>query len=73
MESKVYGSLKSLCVYNDPELSQRVTESLKKVVGEDHIQIIEKALGSEDFSGYSARAFVQFVSDNQDGLDLGKA
>ena len=105
---KTHGPLKSVCVYNNPYLSELVRASMVKVVGEENIRKVKPAMGSEDFSRYGeqvpavffrlgtrdekagcctpahnerfkmddsklengAAAFVQFILDNQNGLDM---
>ena len=107
---KTHGPLKSVCVYNNPYLSELALESMKKVVGEENVSHINPTMGSEDFSRYSEKvpgvffklgtmdeetgcttpahnerfkmddsklengvaAFVQFVLDNQNGVDMKK-
>ena len=106
----VHGPLKSVCVYNNPYLSELVLESMRKVIGEDNTVYFEMGMGSEDFSRYGevipavffrlgtrdkakgitasahhddfdisesalingVRAMVQFVVDNQKGIDKAK-
>lgn len=110
VEIKLHAPLKSVCVYNDHYLSQLMMESMKKVVGENNVHLVEKGLGSEDFSRFTEKApsvffrvgvrntqkgilpvahhvdymidedalqygaenFVQFVLDNQNGVDFNK-
>ena len=107
---KTHGPLKSVCVYNNPYLCERLNETMKKVVGEGNIRPRKPSMGSEDFSRYSEKipgvffglgtrneaegcttpvhneyfkmddsklsvgveTFVQFVIDNQNGLDMKK-
>ena len=104
------GPLKSVCVYNNPYLSEVVMESMKKVVGEENTVYFKTGMGSEDFSRYGevvpavifrlgtrntakgitgsahhddfnisedafingVRTMVQFVVDNQSGVDKEK-
>ncbi len=111
VEIKVHAPLKSVCVYNNPYLSDLMMQSMAKVVGEERVHEVEQGLGSEDFSRftekvpsvffrvgikneekgisqvahqtdfkvdedaleYGAKAFVQFVLDNQNGIDMEKA
>ena len=111
VEIKVHAPLKSTCVYNNPYLSELMIKSMEKVVGKDHVDIVEFGIASEDFSRftdivpsvffrlgvkneakgivctthqvdfdldedvlmYGTKAFVQFVLDNQNGIDLEKA
>ena len=111
VEIKVHAPLKSTCVYNNPYLSELMIKSMEKVVGKDHVDIVEFGMASEDFSRftdivpsvffrlgvkneakgivctthqvdfdpdedaliYGTKAFVQFVLDNQNGIDLEKA
>ena len=106
----VVGPLKSVCVYNNPYLSELVMESMKKVVGEENTVYFEMGMSSEDFSRFGevvpavffrlgtrnekkgitaaahhddfnisedaliggVRAMVQFVVDNQKGIDREK-
>ena len=46
------GPLKSVCVYNNPYLSELVKQSMSKVVGEDNVKDLKAAMGSEDFSRF---------------------
>lgn len=109
-EIKVTGLLKSVCVYNNPYLSELLLNSMKKVVGDENANIINPKMGSEDFSRFSeikpgvffrlgtrnkakqctstahnddfridedafhlgAAAFIQFVLDNQYGINMDK-
>ncbi len=48
----VEGPLKSVCVYNNPYLSELVMESMKKVVGEENTVYFNIGMGSEDFSRF---------------------
>ena len=48
----VVGPLKSVCVYNNPYLSELVMESMKKVVGEENTVYFQMGMGSEDFSRF---------------------
>lgn len=48
----VEGPLKSVCVYNNPYLSELVMETMKKIVGEDNTVYFKVGMGSEDFSRY---------------------
>ena len=48
----VEGPLKSVCVYNNPYLSELVMESMKKVVGEENTVYFEMGMSSEDFSRF---------------------
>lgn len=54
-EIKTHGPLKSVCVYNNPYLCEKLLESMKKVVGEEGIQKVNPSLGSEDFSRYQEK------------------
>ncbi len=49
---KATGPLKSVCVYNNPYLSELIMESMKKVVGEDNTELFNASMGSEDFSRF---------------------
>ncbi len=49
---KATGPLKSVCVYNNPYLSELIMESMKKVVGEENTELFNAHMGSEDFSRY---------------------
>ncbi len=51
-EISTYGPLKSVCVYNNPYLSELVMASMKKVVGEENTRLFKVGMGSEDFSRY---------------------
>ena len=106
----VYGPLKSVCVYNNPYLSELVMDSMRKVVGDERTVYFPMGMGSEDFSRYGevipavffrlgtrdvqkgitaaahhddfdigedamilgVKAMVQFVADNQNGIDKDK-
>ncbi len=106
----VFGPLKSVCVYNNPYLSELARKAMGAVVGEENVQDFEITMGSEDFSRYGevvpavfirlgtrdeargitkgghhsdfdisedalingVRAMVQFVTDNQKGIDREK-
>lgn len=106
----VVGPLKSVCVYNNPYLSDLIMDSMKKVIGEEKTVTFKMGMGSEDFSRYGevipavffrlgtgndlkgitqtahhddfnisedalingVKTFVQFVSDNQNGIDKEK-
>ena len=48
----VEGPLKSVCVYNNPYLSELATDVMGKVVGKDHVRQMKPGMGSEDFSRY---------------------
>lgn len=48
----VVGPLKSVCVYNNPYLSELVMSSMRAVVGEENTVYFEISMGSEDFSRY---------------------
>lgn len=48
----VVGPLKSVCVYNNPYLSELVMNSMRKVIGEENTVIFKVGMGSEDFSRY---------------------
>ena len=48
----VVGPLKSVCVYNNPYLSELVMSSMRAVVGEENTVYFKKGMGSEDFSRY---------------------
>lgn len=48
----VFGPLKSVCVYNNPYLSELVMDSMRKVVGEENTFYFGMGMGSEDFSRY---------------------
>lgn len=54
VEIKVTGPVKSLCVYNNPYLSELVLSSMEKVVGRENVQITSPRMGSEDFSRFVA-------------------
>ena len=109
-EIKVTGPLKSVCVYNNPYLSELALESMKRVLGEENTQLFRLGMGSEDFSRYGdvvpavflrvgtrnkakgitqsahhsdfnidedalecgVKFLVQFVLDNQNGIDKEK-
>ena len=109
-EIKVTGPLKSVCVYNNPYLSELALESMKRVLGEENAGLFRLGMGSEDFSRYGdvvpavflrlgtrnkakgitqsshhddfnidedalecgVKFFVQFVLDNQNGIDKEK-
>ena len=47
-----HGPLKSVCVYNNPYLSELVMDSMRSVVGEENTVYFEMGMGSEDFSRY---------------------
>jgi amidohydrolase len=106
----VEGPLKSVCVYNNPYLSELAMDAMSKVVGKDHTKYLKPGMGSEDFSRYGevvpavffrlgtgnkekgitmaghhadfqieeaalihgVNAFVQFVTDHQNGIDREK-
>ena len=106
----VEGPLKSVCVYNNPYLSELVMQSIRKVVGEDNALDYSLAMDSEDFSRFGevvpavffrlgtgnkekgitsslhhtdfnisedalingVKTIVQFVIDNQKGIDKEK-
>lgn len=107
---KTHGPLKSLCVYNNPYLSEVLKASMAKVIGAENVKDVKPTMGSEDFSRFSekvpavfftigtrdeatgcttpahnerfkmddaklengAATFVQFVLDNQNGVDMQK-
>jgi amidohydrolase len=48
----VVGPLKSVCVYNNPYLSELVMSSMRAVVGEENTVYFKIGMGSEDFSRY---------------------
>ncbi len=48
----VVGPLKSVCVYNNPYLSELIMKSMKRVVGEENTEIFDVSMSSEDFSRY---------------------
>ena len=52
---KLTAPLKTVSVYNDPELSAKVLESLEKVVGKENIREMPIKLGAEDFSRYQTK------------------
>ena len=106
----VEGPLKSVCVYNNPYLSELVLASMRRVVGEENTVYFKMGMGSEDFSRFGevvpavffrlgtrnekqgitaaahhddfdisedaliggVKAMVQFVVDNQMGVDKEK-
>ena len=106
----VEGPLKSVCVYNNPYLSELVMQSIRKVVGEENALDYSLAMDSEDFSRFGevvpavflrlgtgnkekgitsslhhtdfnisedalingVKTIVQFVIDNQKGIDKEK-
>ncbi|MBO5454284.1 MAG: amidohydrolase [Clostridia bacterium] len=110
-EISVEGPLKSVCVYNNPYLSQLLKESMIKLIGKENYRDTKPGMGSEDFSRLSdkvpgvffrlgtkneakgcssaahhddfsideeylhrgAETFVQFIIDNQNGVDIQKA
>lgn len=47
---EVTGPVKSVCVYNNPYITELMRESMAKVVGEENIIEANLRLGSEDFS-----------------------
>ncbi|MEZ6059646.1 MAG: amidohydrolase [Planctomycetaceae bacterium] len=51
-EPEVRFSEGSPALYNDDELTARVTESLKRTVGDDNFEVPEQVMGAEDFSLY---------------------
>lgn len=48
----VVGPLKSVCVYNNPYLSELVMSSMRAVVGEENTVCFKIGMDSEDFSRY---------------------
>ena len=48
----VVGPLKSVCVYNNPYLSELVMSSMRAVVGEENTVCFKIGMSSEDFSRY---------------------
>lgn len=51
-EIKVYGPLKSTCVYNNPYVTELMRNSMEKVIGKDAIRTSARSYGSEDFSRF---------------------
>src|SRR5215468_2501818 len=43
----------TLATYNNPELTKRLAEVWKKVLGPDSVEIVDPTMGGEDFSEYS--------------------
>jgi amidohydrolase len=43
----------TLATYNNPELTKRLVEVWKKVLGPDNVEIVDPTMGGEDFSEYS--------------------
>ena len=106
----VFGPLKSVCVYNNPYLSELVMNTMKSVVGEKNTVEFKLIMSSEDFSRYGdvvpavffrlgtknaekgivssahhddfcidedalingVKTMVQFVIENQKGIDMEK-
>lgn len=106
----VVGPLKSVCVYNNPYLSELVMDSMRTVVGDDNTACFQMGMSSEDFSRYGevvpavmfrlgtgnkakgitaavhhdnfdidenalingVKTMIQFVVDNQNGIDKEK-
>ena len=60
IDYKLTTHLKSGVVYNDPEISQKILEAQKKVVGEENIAPIAVRLGAEDFAFYGEKAPAAF-------------
>jgi len=50
--AEVTAPLKSVVLYNDPQISHLVLKAMEKVVDKEHIVQIGKRLGAEDFSRY---------------------
>lgn len=50
IDIQVTGPVKSVCVYNNPHLTQLMINSMEKIVGRENICEAPKSLGSEDFS-----------------------
>lgn len=53
--AEVRSKVKSLCLYNDPYLSELVLAAAEKVVGKERIAEMPMKLSSEDFSRYLAK------------------
>ena len=47
-----FGPLKSVCVYNNPYLSELLMNTMRTVVGEENTVFFKIGMGSEDFSRY---------------------
>ena len=47
-----FGPLKSVCVYNNPYLSELLMNTMRTVVGEENTVYFKIGMGSEDFSRY---------------------
>jgi amidohydrolase len=43
----------TLATYNNPELTKRLVQVWKKVLGSDSVEIVDPTMGGEDFSEYS--------------------
>lgn len=54
-EWKITAPLKTLSVYNNPEVSSLVLSALEKVVGKENIREMPIKLGAEDFSRYQSK------------------
>ena len=50
--AKVSGNLHAAVVYNDPEISDRVLDSARKIVGAENVKHMPVKISSEDFSWY---------------------
>lgn len=62
-------------VNNDPQLTERVLPSLRKVVGADRVRLTPLQTGAEDFSFYAQQApsFFFYVGVTPAGTDVAKA
>jgi amidohydrolase len=62
-------------VFNDPQLTDRVLPSLKRIVGADRVMTVPLQTGAEDFAYYAQQApsFFFFVGVTPGGVDAAKA